>query len=87
MRDADAFPGPAAAAPAKKLKEYVEARAADGDGGSENHGERLLWTVVALSLQFKVRVLGGSGNTVGFVFLLGEWGVQGCSTKRHQSFL
>lgn len=58
IRDADTFPGPAAMAPAKKVREYVDARAGGGGevGGEERYGERLLWTVAALSLQFKVRV-------------------------------
>lgn len=50
IRDAESFPGPASSAPIEKVKEYVEKRAADGE-----EGERLLWSVAGLSLQFKVR--------------------------------
>lgn len=55
VHDVDTFPGPAATTPAKKLKEYVEARAA-GEGETENEesGKRLLWTVASLALKFKV---------------------------------
>lgn len=63
VRDAEAFPGPASSAPIESVKEYVEKRAAgggevDGEGkaGAETggEGERLLWSVAGLALQFKV---------------------------------
>lgn len=49
IRDAESFPGPASSASIEKVKEYVEKRAADGE-----EGERLLWSVAGLALQFKV---------------------------------
>lgn len=60
VRDADSFPGPASSAPASKLKAYVEGRAAcassAGNGEQEENGEWLLWSVTALSMQFKVGI-------------------------------
>lgn len=52
VRDAESFPGPAANVPTEALKEYVEKRATAGGEAAE--GERLLWSVTGLALQFKV---------------------------------
>ena len=51
FRDAESFPGPASSAPVERVQEYVEKRAADGGSGE---GERLLWSIAGLALQFKV---------------------------------
>lgn len=56
--DAESFPGPASTAPLDKLKKYVEKMAAGGEGaegGAMGEGERLLWSVAGLALDFKVR--------------------------------
>ena len=49
VKDPEAFPGPASSAPLDKLKEYV-----DGRANGVDEGERLLWSVAGLALQFKV---------------------------------
>lgn len=55
--DVESFPGPASSAPQDKLKEYVEGRAGGGEGreGLGREGERLLWGIAGVALQFKVR--------------------------------
>lgn len=55
--DVESFPGPASSAPQDKLKEYVEGRAGGGGGkeGLGREGERLLWGIAGVALQFKVR--------------------------------
>lgn len=50
LRDPGAFPGPASSAPLDKLKGYVESRVND----ATNDGEKLLWSIASLALQFKV---------------------------------
>lgn len=56
MSNADTFPGPASSAPLDEVTKYVAGRAAGGGGleGEDGEGERLLWGVAGLALQFKV---------------------------------
>lgn len=62
VSDPEAFPGPASTAALDKLKEYVRARedsGGEGVGADAAEGERLLWSIAGLSLQFKVCAAGG----------------------------
>jgi len=71
VRDADSFPGPASSAPIAKIKEYVEKRAAVADEaeahtmGAWEEGNKLLWAIAGLALQFKVRSRVVSGMSSG----------------------